>query len=143
LLLEFNHSSDVFGYGADGQLSKRFSQNHITLCSNCIGYWETTSCCEALGTELWWLIKNVHSQADVGEGVQFKVTRCIKHATALLKSTVGDEWWSYYAGLLTSFQSFWTFMRCWCCLISLPHLDPEPWKPDFGDCRWLQYGRMW
>ena len=28
---------------------------------------------------------------DVGEGVQFKVTRCIKHATALLKSTVGDE----------------------------------------------------
>ena len=52
LLLEFNHSSDVFGYGADGQLSKRFSQNHITLCSNCIGYWETTSCCEALGTGL-------------------------------------------------------------------------------------------
>lgn len=33
LLLEFNHSSDVFGYGADGQLSKRFSQNHITLCA--------------------------------------------------------------------------------------------------------------
>eukprot|EP00438_Fugacium_kawagutii_P018634 Skav224580 [mRNA] locus=scaffold246:205088:206305:- [translate_table: standard] len=33
LLLEFNHSSDAFGYGTDGQTSKTCGQHHIALCA--------------------------------------------------------------------------------------------------------------
>ncbi|CAE8643362.1 unnamed protein product [Polarella glacialis] len=33
MLLEFAHQSDVYGYGADGQLSKRFSEQHVALCA--------------------------------------------------------------------------------------------------------------
>ena len=31
MLVDFSHSSDGFGYGTDGQLSKRFGKNHIEL----------------------------------------------------------------------------------------------------------------
>jgi len=33
MLVDFSHSSDGFGYGTDGQLSKRFGKNHIELCA--------------------------------------------------------------------------------------------------------------
>lgn len=33
LLVDFTHASDTFGYGADGQLSKRLSEQHVALCA--------------------------------------------------------------------------------------------------------------
>lgn len=33
LLINFTHSADSFGYGADGQLSKRLSEQHVALCA--------------------------------------------------------------------------------------------------------------
>jgi len=32
LLVDFTHPGDIFGYGADGQLSKRYSEQHVSLC---------------------------------------------------------------------------------------------------------------
>lgn len=32
LLVDFSHSADTFGYGADGQVSKRYSDQHVSLC---------------------------------------------------------------------------------------------------------------
>lgn len=34
LLVDFRHSTDVFGHGADGQFSKRFGKSHIALCTD-------------------------------------------------------------------------------------------------------------
>lgn len=33
LLVDFTHESDTFGYGSDGQLSKRVSDQHVALCA--------------------------------------------------------------------------------------------------------------
>jgi len=32
MFVDFTHSADSFGYGADGQLSKRYSEQHISVC---------------------------------------------------------------------------------------------------------------
>jgi len=32
LWLDFSHGADMFGYGPDGQLSKRYSDEHVSLC---------------------------------------------------------------------------------------------------------------
>mmetsp|Transcript_31899 Transcript_31899/g.85316 ORF Transcript_31899/g.85316 Transcript_31899/m.85316 type:complete len:539 (-) Transcript_31899:18-1634(-) len=31
-MVEFSHTADSYGYGGDGQISKRYSENHISLC---------------------------------------------------------------------------------------------------------------
>lgn len=32
LLVDFTHSADTFGYGADGQLAKRYCEQHVSVC---------------------------------------------------------------------------------------------------------------
>eukprot|EP00933_Yihiella_yeosuensis_P033022 TRINITY_DN26723_c0_g1_i2.p1 TRINITY_DN26723_c0_g1~~TRINITY_DN26723_c0_g1_i2.p1 ORF type:complete len:597 (-),score=147.27 TRINITY_DN26723_c0_g1_i2:133-1923(-) len=34
LYVEFTHKADTYGYGSDGQLSKRFSKEHLALCGD-------------------------------------------------------------------------------------------------------------